>query len=1102
MDRPSPCPDRHPLERLLLGQVSEQEASPLEDHLQGCASCFELVKTLRVTDTLVDALGSRMDSADFPPSEAAAAEDLVVRIIRLGSAPLTAKPPPAELTCTPMALDDATRFGEDLQALTGVLSPPHGPDEIGRLGPYRVLRVLGSGGMGVVFQAEDVQLKRQVALKVLRPEAAGKAGARKRFLREAQVAAALEHEHIVPIYQVGEEGGVPFLAMQWLKGMSLEERLKQPAPLSVPQVLRLGREIAHGLAAAHAHSLVHRDVKPANLWLEPEHGGRIRILDFGLARPIADGAHLTQSGAVLGTPAYMAPEQARGGQVDHRCDLFSLGVVLYRMATGRLPFRGDHALAVLSALALDTPVPPRQVNPAVPAALSDLIVQLLAKDPAARPQSAGEVADRLQAVEREPAAPAPMEASPAAPAVAPRPRAAATRLPARRRLLLVAVALLALVPLSFLFGGPVIRVVTNKGVLIIAGNDPNLEVTVKQGSVTIYDKVKERRFVLTAGDYDVEVREEGDGGVRFTTKRFTITRGGRETFDVTAEPPPRGTRLTALDHLKYEDIPPQERFDWQPKGLVAVFGEHRGRHWEVVTGMAWSPDGKLVASYGWDKFVCLWDPIAQRLIAILKGHTDEIWGAAFSPDSRTLATASKDGTVRLWNLDTFKERMVLEEHQAGVWAVAFSPDGHTFATASADQTVLLREVESGKVLATLRGHDKAVTSLAYAPDGKILASGSLDRTVKLWDLQSRNSRATLNRHADMVRAVAFSRDGKTLASGGADKTVRLWDVGRLAERACLRGHGQTVTAVAFSPDGKTLASASDDSTLKLWDVAGQGERATLRGHIYWVLGLAFSTDGETLVSGGYDRTVRFWDVARGRERRPLRGHVLGAEAIAVSPDGALVASASREGTVRLWDVNLRKERAALLHPYTEVIAVAFSPDGKKVATGGAFSHLVKLWDVAAGRELRTLEGHKGGVQGVCFSPDGRTVASASYDKTVKLWSVDGHGDPLTLEGHTDAVRALAFAPDGKTIITGGLDHQVRLWDVGTGQPRGVVLEHNSEVWSVAFAPDGMTVASGGGDPGSATLGRDHAQGNHCLGTRGACLRRGLRPGRSEPGLGG
>lgn len=286
------------------------------------------------------------------------------------------------------------------------LTPAQSPDEIGRLGSYRILKVLGAGGMGIVFQAEDLRLQRHVALKMMRPEAARSQAAKDRFLREARSAAALEHEHIVTIFQVGEENGVPFLAMPCLKGMSLESRLRQAehGRINIAEVVRFGRQVAEGLAAAHARGFIHRDVKPDNLWLEPTRGGQIKILDFGLARAISGEGHVTQDGAVLGTPSYMAPEQASGGTVDARCDLFSLGVVLYRACTGQLPFRGDSVMAILTALATLEPRPVAELNPAVPPALARLIKDLLRKDPARRPASAQDVTRRL--AELEPTVPA------------------------------------------------------------------------------------------------------------------------------------------------------------------------------------------------------------------------------------------------------------------------------------------------------------------------------------------------------------------------------------------------------------------------------------------------------------------------------------------------------------------------------------------------------------------------------------------------------------------------------------------------------------------------------------------------------------------------
>jgi serine/threonine protein kinase len=282
----------------------------------------------------------------------------------------------------------------------GFLAPAERSDEIGRLGHYRVLKLLGKGGMGMVFMAEDTSLQRIVALKVMLPDIARRDASRERFIREARAVARIEHDHIIPIFSVDTHRGVPFIAMPLLRGLSLEEWLKQGRPLTLPQVLRIGREIAKGLHAAHERGLIHRDIKPANLWLDATSKGRVKILDFGLARGEKDSSAITLSGQVVGTPSYMSPEQAAGEALDARSDLFALGVVLYRLCTGVLPFRGPNVMAVLSALANADPDPVDSVNPEVPAAFSDLIGRLLRKRPADRPANGKQVADTIAAIER------------------------------------------------------------------------------------------------------------------------------------------------------------------------------------------------------------------------------------------------------------------------------------------------------------------------------------------------------------------------------------------------------------------------------------------------------------------------------------------------------------------------------------------------------------------------------------------------------------------------------------------------------------------------------------------------------------------------------
>jgi serine/threonine protein kinase len=297
------------------------------------------------------------------------------------------------------------------------LAPPEAPGEIGRLAGYRVFRLLGAGGMGKVFLAEDLSLRREVALKVMSlPPGEDVQNGAERFLREARALAAIKHPNLVTVYQAGEDRGTVYLAMELLEGETLSARIRREAPLAVPELVRIGEEIARGLAAVHARGLIHRDIKPGNVWLErvacsgaktepdapagcahaPAEPDRVKILDFGLVREIDSDTHLTGAGVVVGTPAYMSPEQARGRALDHRTDLFSLGCVLYAMATGRTPFEASSPLALVAALASDEPTPARAQNANVPEPLSDLIAALLAKNPDDRPASAEKVIERLR----------------------------------------------------------------------------------------------------------------------------------------------------------------------------------------------------------------------------------------------------------------------------------------------------------------------------------------------------------------------------------------------------------------------------------------------------------------------------------------------------------------------------------------------------------------------------------------------------------------------------------------------------------------------------------------------------------------------------------
>jgi eukaryotic-like serine/threonine-protein kinase len=418
----STCPSSDELQRMVLGQLGDEAAERVQKHLDQCPKCVSALQQCVASDEFLEAVRAsrpvsceRTKTLDLPVGWVRSAVSTLIR---------SHESTQPDKNVAPLPMSD----------VKSLLSPAQTVDEIGRVAEFRVLRVLGVGGMAVVFEAEDSRLKRRVALKLMLPAIASKPGATQRFLREAQSAAALKHGHVVTIYQVGMHGETPFIALELLHGETLEDYLLSGGRMRVRDVIRVGREIAVGLAAAHARGLLHRDIKPANIWLEgpdaptpklpapnPNQGtgpatgqsdpagftndrrsaGKVKILDFGLAKVWTDESGISYPGLLIGTPAYMAPEQFAGTAVDPRADLFSLGCVLYRMASGQPPFGRGNVLSIVRALALDDPPPVRAANREIPQALSDLISALLSKSADQRPSSAQAVVDRLQAIEQE-----------------------------------------------------------------------------------------------------------------------------------------------------------------------------------------------------------------------------------------------------------------------------------------------------------------------------------------------------------------------------------------------------------------------------------------------------------------------------------------------------------------------------------------------------------------------------------------------------------------------------------------------------------------------------------------------------------------------------
>jgi predicted Ser/Thr protein kinase len=694
------------------------------------------------------------------------------------------------------------------------LAPPRGPGELGRLGPYRVLKVLGTGGMGVVYRAEDVNLKRPVALKAMLPSMGASPSARQRFIREARAVAAVKHNHIVTVYFVGEERGVPYLAMELLEGEALDARLDREKKPPLRDVLRVGREIAEGLAAAHDRGLIHRDIKPANVWLEGPRAS-VKILDFGLARGASEPSHITQQGAVIGTPAFMAPEQANGEPVDFRCDLFSLGCVLYRLCSGRLPFQGRDTLSTLMAVVAHQPPPPAELDPSLPPALSDLIMRLLAKKPVERPPSAQAVADELAAIaaERTDLMPA---------------RSGGMPIPGR--------AVPAAAPPG---GGRAGLFVALLGLLLLAG-----------AGVFI---------ALRMWDRQPGGGQEGPGAGKD---------GG--PADPPREPAARREALPG-DVLLPDMLPPTVLAEAgggdakkAPPGLVAYLRKaDTDRNWGPLLCVDFSPDGRTLALGTGKNGVVLWDVICNKERPALQAPVGAVGKVGYSPDGALLA-ATSGPALRVWRLADREIVYSSVAARAGTTRdFAFSPDGKTLAvsahhtTAGSLSLIALADNNKEEKVAT-----PDVGGLAFSPVAPLLAvSAPISRMadaehhIHLHALGQKTEPALRNlkgTNRKLAHSLTFSADGALLACSheGAQETT-VFEVATGKELHVLKGHTGVVHAVVFAPTGKVLATCSRDGTVRLWNAQSGKQLKLIRFPNGEIVRIALTCDGRYLAAVGH-----------------------------------------------------------------------------------------------------------------------------------------------------------------------------------------------------------------------------------------------------------
>lgn len=1010
------------------------------------------------------------------------------------------------------------------QALASTQGGDEGPGAAGTplsFGDYELMEEIGRGGMGVVYKARQKSLNRAVAVKMLQHGRFSEAGLVRRFRLEAEAAAHLEHPNIVPIYEIGEHDGQPFYAMRLIEGHSLDRELERGrTPMPPARAARLIATIARAVHHAHQLGVLHRDLKPHNVLLDGS--GEPHLTDFGLARTLEStrAAALAQSGTISGTPSFMAPEQAAGsGAITTAADIYSLGVMLFMLLTGRPPFVGATPVETLRMAMVEEPPQPRTLRPTLPRDLETICLKCLRKEPACRYGSAEALADDLDRWWRR------------EPILARRVGGVERTWLWCRRQPLRAGLIAALVLTALTGTGAVLdqwrrtaleRRRAEEAAALARREQYNAHVALAQILIEQSQYIRAQQTLAEAGPESLRGWEWG----------WLMRACHRDSMTLSTD----GMPLTSVAFSSDGRLLAYGSFDQTARLLELPSGRElhvlRGHNDLVFVG-GFSSDGRQLVTASWDKTVRVWDVTEGTTRHILEGHDDVVYCAQFSPDDRWVATGGKDGTVRLWDAATGRflrsaaryddgsvmsiawshdgrwlafaggsgllavtrpagvclldlatgSVRTLHGHTATIPTIAFSSDSHFIATASWDGTACIADVTSADDLRPVFRQETVgpLFGAAFSPDGTTLAlAGAIQggASSSIVDLRTGRVIRSLEGHSQPVRAVAFSRDGVCLATASFDGTAKLWSIPADADHASLESHEQAVWAVAASPDGRLVATGSADQTAKVWDASDQRLLATIRVG-FPIVSLAFTADGARLITNGPENSARVWRIAASRQNyrddsrmvRQIR-HEAG-----IRPGGAPQQCNNNTHTTPSLDLILRGHAGV-------VLAVAADPLGRWFATG-AKDGSVRLWDAGDGSCTRTIDAHDDWVTSVNFSADGSRLVTASADRTAAIWSAETGRRLGVLSGHEAAVLRAVFSPDGALVATGSADHTARLWNVQTSwqtgsrrccTPFGAPLRgHTDSVGGVTFSPSGdRLVTTGAGLHLLTGAGRDSA----------------------------